>query len=77
MTSIWNFTKRIAIKKKRFESWLEFNPLMMILRGLVESEIEVKRIKEKSFFNFFWLCFADGLKKPPIKHSFCCFCFYE
>jgi hypothetical protein len=38
--------------------------------GLVESEIEVRTIKEKSFFNFFWLCFADGLKKPSIKYSF-------
>jgi hypothetical protein len=65
MTSIWNFTKRIAIKKKRFESWLEFN-FKMILEGVVESEIEVQRIKEKSFFNFFWLCFADGLKKPSL-----------
>ncbi|HEX8563627.1 MAG TPA: hypothetical protein VF676_11670 [Flavobacterium sp.] len=28
-----------------------------------DAEIEVERTKEKSFFNFFWKCVAEGLKK--------------
>ena len=34
---------------------------------LVKNEIEVVQIKEKSFFNFFWLCSTHGLKKPYYK----------
>jgi len=58
------YQKKNRDKKSVLKSWLG-NLLLKNDSGgeLVESEIEVERIKEKSFFNFFWLCFADGLKK--------------
>jgi hypothetical protein len=58
------YQKKNRDKKSVLKSWLG-NLLLKDDSGgeLVDSEIDVQRIKEKSFFNFFWLCFADGLKK--------------
>ena len=58
------YQKKNRDKKSILKSWLANLILNNDSAGeLVESKIEVERIKEKSFFNFFWLCFADGLKK--------------
>jgi hypothetical protein len=58
------YQKKNRDKKSVLKSWLG-NLLLKNDSGgeLTETEIQVQRIKEKSFFNFFWLCFADGLKK--------------
>jgi hypothetical protein len=30
---------------------------------LIEQAVSVERIKEKSFYNYFWRCIAEGMKK--------------
>jgi hypothetical protein len=62
--NIERYQKKNRDKKSVLKSWLGNLVLNNDSGGkLLENEIEVQRIKEKSFFNLFWLCFADGLKK--------------
>lgn len=58
------YQKKNREKKSILKSWLGNLMLSNDSDGkLVEQKIAVERVKEKSFFNYFWLCFADGLKK--------------
>ncbi|SHG90260.1 hypothetical protein SAMN05444372_111118 [Flavobacterium micromati] len=62
--NIERYQKKNRDKKSVLKSWLGNLVLKNDSGGkILENEIEVQRIKEKSFFNLFWLCFADGLKK--------------
>lgn len=61
------YQKKDRTKKSKLKSWI--GNLLLDKDSndeLVENEIAVERDKEKSFFNYLWLCLADGLKKTLI-----------
>ena len=54
-------------KESKFKSWIANLLLTNDSDGkLIEYEVAVERVREKSFFNYFWLCIAQGLKKTLI-----------
>ena len=58
------FQKNNRKKKNNLKSWIANLLLKNDSNGaLIENEVAVERNKEKSFFNYLWLCIADGLKK--------------
>ncbi|HTO17300.1 MAG TPA: hypothetical protein VLZ83_16160 [Edaphocola sp.] len=61
------YRKKDREKKSKLKSWIGNLLISDDSDGeLVEHEVSVERIKEKSFFNFFWRCIAEGLKKTLI-----------
>lgn len=61
------YKKNDRDKKNKFKSWIG----NLLIRDdsdgeLIENEVSVERIKEKSFFNYFWRCIAEGMKKTLI-----------
>jgi hypothetical protein len=61
------FQKKDPTKKSKLKSWI--GNLLMDKDSneeLVENKIVVERDHEKSFFNYLWLCIADGLKKTLV-----------
>lgn len=58
------FQKNNRKKKSKLKSWIGNLLLKNDSDGaLIENEVAVERNKEKSFFNYLWICIADGLKK--------------
>jgi hypothetical protein len=58
------YQKRNREKESKLKSWVGNLLLKNDSAGdLIENEIAVERIKEKSFFNYFWRCIAEGMKK--------------
>ena len=61
------YQKNNRDKESKLKSWVGNLLLSDDSEGkLLENEVSVKRIKEKSFFNYFWRCIAEGLKKKLI-----------
>jgi hypothetical protein len=61
------FQKKDRTKKSKLKSWIGNLLLDKDSEGeLIENEIAVERDNEKSFFNYLWLCIADGLKKTLV-----------
>ena len=58
------YQKRNREKESKLKSWVGNLLLKNDSDGeLIENEIAVERIEEKSFFNYFWRCIAEGMKK--------------
>ena len=58
------YQKKNQEKESKFKSWIGNLLLSDDSKGeLLEHGFAVRRIKEKSFFNYLWLCIADGLRK--------------
>ncbi len=67
------FQKKDHTKKSKLKSWIGNLLLDKDSDGeLIENEVSVERDNEKSFFNYLWLCIADGLKKTLVKGFFNC-----
>lgn len=61
------YQKKNRDKESKLKSWIGNLLLSDDSEGeLIEHEVSVERIKEKSFFNYFWRCMAEGLKKTLI-----------
>lgn len=61
------YQKKDREKKSKLKSWIGNLLISDDSDGdLVEHEVSVERIKEKSFFNYFWRCIAEGMKKTLI-----------
>lgn len=61
------YQKKDREKKSKLKSWIGNLLISDDSEGeLVEHEVSVKRIKEKSFYNYFWRCIAEGMKKTLI-----------
>ena len=61
------YQKKNRDKESKLKSWVG----NLLLSGdsdgqLIENEVSVERIKEKSFYNYLWRCIAEGLKKTLI-----------
>lgn len=61
------YQKKNRDKESKLKTWVG----NLLLKNdsddeLIEHEISVKRIKEKSFYNYFWRCLAEGMKKTLI-----------
>ena len=58
------YQKRNRDKESKLKTWIGNLLLKDDSDGeLIENEVSVKRIKEKSFYNYFWRCLAEGMKK--------------
>ena len=61
------YQKKNREKESKLKSWIGNLLLSDDSEGeLIEHEVSVERIKEKSFYNYFWRCMAEGLKKTLI-----------
>lgn len=61
------YRKKDREKVSKLKSWVGNLLLKNDSDGeLVEHEVEVERIKEKSFYNYFWRLIAEGIKKTVI-----------
>ena len=61
------YQKKNRDKESKLKSWLGNLLLNDDSDGeLVEHHVSVERIKEKSFYNYFWRCIAEGMKKTLI-----------
>ncbi|CAM3989659.1 hypothetical protein FLAN108750_03365 [Flavobacterium antarcticum] len=61
------YQKKNRDKESKLKTWIGNLLLKDDSDGvLIENEVSVERIKEKSFYNYFWLCIADGMKKTLI-----------
>lgn len=61
------YQKKNRDKESKFKSWVGNLLLSDDSKGdLLENDVTIKRIKEKSFFNYLWLWIADGLKKSIV-----------
>lgn len=61
------YKKNDREKKSKLKSWIGNLLISDDSDGaLVENEVSVERIKEKSFYNYFWRCIAEGMKKTLI-----------
>ncbi len=61
------YQKKNREKVSKLKSWVGNLLLQNDSDGeLMEQEVKVERIKEKSFFNYFWRCIAEGIKKTVI-----------
>lgn len=61
------YRKKDREKVSKLKSWIGNLLLKNDSDGeLVEHEVEVERIKEKSFYNYFWRLIAEGIKKTVI-----------
>lgn len=61
------YQKKNRDKESKLKTWVG----NLLLKNdsddeLIEHEISVDRIKEKSFYNYFWRCLAEGMKKTLI-----------
>lgn len=58
------YQKKNRDKESKLKTWVGNLLLKNDSDGeLIENEIAIERIKEKSFFNYFWRCIGEGLKK--------------
>jgi hypothetical protein len=58
------YQKKNPEKESKFKSWVGNLLLKDDSNGeLIEHEVSVARIKEKSVYNYLWLCMAEGMKK--------------
>jgi hypothetical protein len=61
------YQKKNLEKVSKLKSWIGNLLLKDDSDGeLLEREVTVERIKEKSFYNYFWLCIAEGIKKTVL-----------
>lgn len=61
------YQKKNRDEKSKLKSWIGNLLLKDDSDGeLMQHAVEVERIKEKSFFNYFWRCIAEGLKKTLV-----------
>lgn len=61
------YQKKNRDKESKLKSWIGNLLLNDDSDGeLVEHHVSVERIKEKSFYNYFWRCIAEGMKKTLI-----------
>lgn len=61
------YQKKNPEKESKLKSWIGNLLLNDDSNGeLISNEVSVDRIKEKSFFNYFWRCIAQGMKKTLI-----------
>lgn len=61
------YQKKNRDKESKLKTWIGNLLLQNDSNGeLIENEVSVERIKEKSFFNYFWRCIAEGMKKTLI-----------
>jgi hypothetical protein len=58
------YQKKNPEKESKLKSWVGNLLVSNDSDGkLISTDIAVERIKEKSFFNYFWRCIAEGMKK--------------
>lgn len=61
------YKKNDRDKKNKFKSWIGNLLISDDSDGeIIENKVSVDRIKEKSFYNYFWRCIAEGMKKTLI-----------
>jgi hypothetical protein len=58
------YQKKSPEKESKIKSWVGKLLVSSDSEGkLISTDVAVERIKEKSFFNYFWRCVAEGMKK--------------
>ena len=61
------YKKKNPDEKSKLKSWIGNFLISDDSDGeLLQQKVDVERIKEKSFFNYFWRCIAEGMKKSLI-----------